>query len=73
MSLSSMVFGEVLSFLGRGVSLGSTGGAEVGKGVYVPAGLLGFDGEGEFDLLFLWTVMSDDEEKGRGWIAYQDP
>lgn len=48
-----MVFGEVLSFLSRG-SVWDLRGAEVGKGVDAPSGLLGFDGEGEFDLLLLW-------------------
>lgn len=52
MSLSSMVFGDVLSFLSRG-SVWDLRGPEAGKGVNVPPGLLGFDGEGEFNLLFL--------------------
>lgn len=50
MSLSSIVLGEVLSFLAGGSVWDLRG---VG-GDMVPSGLLGFDGESEFDLLFLW-------------------
>lgn len=50
MSLSSMVFGEVLSFLdSRWISEDS----RREEMVHVPPGLLSLDRQGDFDLLFL--------------------
>lgn len=58
MSLSSIVLGEVLSFLCQGVSVWDLRGVGGEGKVMVPSGLLGFYGEGEFDLLFLWEMVS---------------
>lgn len=57
MSLSSTVEGDLLSLLEGDVSDPIRMGKREGE-VNLPPRLLGFNGEGEFDLAFLWEMMS---------------